>query len=223
MSATFSAKTALELVSTRETNACMLGVMSTMRIFGLSAFVALGLALSGCASTGPFVWASTLPPEAPTVNVTTIQSTDIVNVRVFREDTFSTREHVRPDGKISVPVVGEVMARGRRPDEVAKEIETRLKNMLKEPNVTIVLEQPVQIPVSVTGEVRQSGTFNMEPGTNVLHAIASAGGLNDYADGDKIFLVRKSLPQRVRFKFSDLRSGVTTNVTLQPGDLIVVE
>ena len=200
----------------------MLVAMSTTRIFGLSAIVALGLALAGCASTGPYVWASTLPPQAAET-VAVIQSTDIINVRVFREDTFSTREHVRADGKISVPVVGEVMARGRRPDEVAKEIETRLKTMLKEPNVTLVLEQPIQIPISVTGEVRQSGTFQLEPGTNVLHAIASAGGLNDYADGDKIFLVRKSLPQRVRFKFSDLRSGVTTNITLQPGDLVVVE
>ncbi len=201
----------------------MLVAMSTMRIFGLAAALALGLALTGCASTGPFVWASALPPETVKDNVTIIQGSDIVNVRVFREDTFSSREHVRPDGKISVPIVGEVMARGRRPDEVAKDIETRLKSMLKEPNVTIVLEQPAQISVSVTGEVRQSGTFNMEPGTNVLHAIASAGGLNDYADGDKIFLVRKSLNQRVRFKFSDLRSGVTTNVTLQAGDLVVVE
>lgn len=197
--------------------------MSTTRIFGLSAIVALTLALSGCASTGPYVWASTLPPQPATDNVVAIQGTDIINVRVFREDTFSTREHVRPDGKISVPIVGEVMARGRRPDEVAKEIETRLKTMLKEPNVTLVLEQPAQMPISVTGEVRQSGTFQMEPGTNVLHAIASAGGLNDYADGDKIFLVRKSLAQRVRFKYSDLRSGVTTNITLQPGDLVVVE
>ena len=190
-----------------------------MRIaFGFCA----ALALAGCGSTGPFVWASSLPPPAA-VHDTVIQSADIVNVRVFREDTFSTREHVRPDGKISVPVVGEVMVRGRKPDEVAKEIEGRLKNMLKEPSVTVVLEQPVQIPVSVTGEVRQSGTFQLEPGTNVLHAIASAGGLNDYADGDRIFLVRKSLTDRVRFRFTDLRSGVTTNVLLMPGDLIVVE
>jgi len=201
----------------------MLGSMSTMRILGRAAVVSVVFALTGCASTGPFVWASALPPETPKTDVTIIQGTDIVNVRVFREDTFSSREHVRPDGKISVPIVGEVMARGRRPDEVAKDIETRLKSMLKEPNVTIVLEQPAQISVSVTGEVRQSGTFNMEPGTNVLHAIASAGGLNDYADGDKIFLVRKSSAQRVRFKYSDLRSGVTTNILLQPGDLVVVE
>jgi polysaccharide export outer membrane protein len=197
----------------------MLFAMSTLRIaLGFSAAVAL----AACGSTGPFVWATSLPPQ-PAARDTVITSADIVNVRVFREDTFSTREHVRPDGKISVPVVGEVMVRGRKPDEVAKEIEGRLKTMLKEPSVSLVLEQPVQIPVSVTGEVRQSGTFQLEPGANVLHAIASAGGLNDYADGDKIFLVRKTLTDRVRFRFSDLRSGVTTNITLMPGDLIVVE
>lgn len=188
---------------------------------GFCAAVALSSVL-GCASTGPYVWASSLPPTAEK-NDAAIGPNDIVNVRVFREDTFSTREHVRPDGKISVPVVGEIMVRGRRPDEVAKELEGRLKNMLKEPNVTLVLEQPAQITVSVTGEVRQGGTFQLEPGTNVLHAVASAGGLNDYADGDKIFLVRKKEAQRIRFRYSDLRSGVTTNITLQPGDLIVVE
>ncbi len=188
---------------------------------GFCAAVALSSFL-GCASTGPYVWASSLTPTVEK-NDAAIGPNDIVNVRVFREDTFSTREHVRPDGKISVPVVGEVMVRGRKPDEVAKEIEGRLKNMLKEPNVTLVLEQPAQITVSVTGEVRQGGTFQLEPGTNVLHAVASAGGLNDYADGDKIFLVRKKEAQRIRFRYSDLRSGVTTNITLQSGDLIVVE
>ncbi len=184
---------------------------------------ALLFPLAGCGSTGPYVWASDMPTPPPAPHETLIQSTDTVNVRVFREDTFSTREHVRPDGKISVPVVGEVMVRGRRPSEVAKEIEDRLRNMLKEPNVSIVLEQPTQIVVAVTGEVRQSGTFQLEPGTNVLHAIASGGGLNDYADPDKLFLVRKGQPQRIRFRYSDLRAGVGTNITLQSGDLVIVE
>ena len=77
----------------------------------------------------------------------------------------------------------------------------------------------------MVGEVRNSGVFPIEPGSNVLHALAAAGGLTDYADGDKVFVVRKSLPQRVRFRFTDLRSQDPKSVqfTLQAGDVIVVE
>ena len=79
--------------------------------------------------------------------------------------------------------------------------------------------------VSVVGEVRNSGVFDVQPGSNVLHALAAAGGLNDYADSDRIFVVRKSLPQRVRFKYHDLRSADAKSVgfTLQNGDVVVVE
>ena len=124
---------------------------------------------------------------------------------------------------MSLPVVGEIAARGKKPAQLAREIEDKLKSVIVAPSVTVSVEQNAQMNVSVVGEVKQGGVFQLEPGANVLHAIASAGGLNDYADGDKIFLVRKTLTDRVRFRFSDLRSGVTTNITLMPGDLIVVE
>ena len=87
------------------------------------------------------------------------------------------------------------------------------------------MEQTGEMKVSVVGEVRNSGVFAIEPGANVLHALAAAGGLSDYADHDKIFVVRKSLPQRVRFKYSDLRSADPKSVgfTLQNADVVVVE
>ncbi len=179
----------------------------------------------GCGSTGPYVWADSVPQQGSASGDVLVGEGDIVNVRVFNQEPLSTRERVRPDGKISMPVIGEIMAKGKRPGQLAGEIQDRLKAVVVAPSVTVTLEQPAELKVSVVGEVRNSGIFQLEPGANVLHALAAAGGLNDYASSDKIFVIRRSLPQRVRFRFEDLRSADPKSVgfALQPGDVIVVE
>jgi polysaccharide export outer membrane protein len=191
----------------------------------LFAAVALSFVLPACSATGPYVWVDSLPPTASSSNDVVVQDGDILNVRVFNQEPLSTRERVRSDGKIAVPVIGEVIARGKRPAQLAAEIQDRLKAVLQAPSVSVIMEQTGEMKVSVVGEVRNSGVFAIEPGANVLHALAAAGGLSDYADHDKIFVVRKSLPQRVRFKYSDLRSADPKSVgfTLQAGDVVVVE
>jgi polysaccharide export outer membrane protein len=172
------------------------------------------------------VWVDSLPPQAPgsTDNVT-IQDGDTVNVRVFNQEPLSTHEKVRPDGKITIPVIGEVMARGKRPAQLASEIQERLKSVLNAPSVTVTLDAGAELKVSVVGEVKNSGVFQLDHGANVLQALAAAGGLSDYADSDKIFVVRRSLPQRVRFRYSDLRSADAKSIgfVLQAGDVVVVE
>lgn len=183
------------------------------------------LASPACGGTGPYVWVDSLPGTATSSNDVIIQEGDVLNVRVFNQDPLSTKERVRSDGRISIPVIGEVVARGKRPAQLASEIQDRLKDIVKVPSVIVTLEQAEGMKVSVVGEVRNSGIFQLEPGSNVLHALAAAGGLNDYADSDKVFVVRKSLPQRVRFRYHDLRSADPKSVqfTLQPGDIVVVE
>lgn len=183
------------------------------------------LALLACGGTGPYVWVESLPAQGGSSNDVIIQEGDVLNVRVFNQDPLSTKERVRSDGRISIPVIGEVTARGKRPAQLAAEIQDRLKDIVKVPSVIVTLEQAEGMKVSVVGEVRNSGIFQLEPGSNVLHALAAAGGLNDYADSDKVFVVRKSMPQRVRFRYHDLRSADPKSVqfTLQPGDIVVVE
>jgi len=183
------------------------------------------LTLAACAGTGPYVWVDSLPAQTAAGGDVIIADGDVLNVRVFNQDPLSTKERVRADGRISIPVVGEVVARGKRPAQLAAEIQERLKDIVKVPSVIVTLEQTEGMRVSVVGEVRNSGIFQLEPGANVLHALAAAGGLNDYADGDKVFVVRRSLPQRVRFRYTDLRSADPKSVqfTLQAGDVIVVE
>jgi polysaccharide export outer membrane protein len=204
-------------------------MMRSMR--ALSAVATFSVALSvlstltACGQTGPYVWVDSLPPTATSSNDVIIQDGDILNVRVFNQEPLSTRERVRSDGKIAMPVIGEVIARGKRPAQLSAEIQDRLKSVVVAPSVSVIMEQTGEMKVSVVGEVRNSGVFAIEPGANVLHALAAAGGLSDYADHDKIFVVRKSLPQRVRFKYSDLRSADPKSVqfTLQNGDVVVVE
>jgi polysaccharide export outer membrane protein len=179
-----------------------------------------------CSATGPYVWVDSLPPSAnQSTDGVIIQDGDTVNVRVFNQEPLSTHEKVRPDGKISMPVIGEVMARGKAPGRLASEIQERLKAVVVAPSVTVTLDAGAELKVSVLGEVKNAGIFQLEHGANVLHALAAAGGLSDYADKDKVFVLRKSLPQRVRFRYEDLRSADPKSVsfTLQGGDVIVVE
>jgi polysaccharide export outer membrane protein len=184
------------------------------------------LSVVGCGSTGPYVWVDSLPAQAGGGGDVLIADGDVLNVRVFNQDPLSTKERVRSDGRISIPVIGEIVARGKRPAQLAAEIQDRLKDIVKVPSVIVTFEQGAgEMKVSVVGEVRNSGVFPIEPGSNVLHALAAAGGLSDYADGDKVFVVRKALPQRVRFRYADLRSADPKSIqfTLQNGDVVVVE
>jgi polysaccharide export outer membrane protein len=171
------------------------------------------------------VWVDSLPTSASGGGDVLIADGDVLNVRVFNQEPLSTKERVRNDGRISIPVIGEITARNKRPAQLAAEIQDRLKDNVKVTSVIVTFEAGTELKVSVVGEVRNSGVFQVEPGSNVLHALAAAGGLTDYADGDKVFVVRKSLPQRVRFRYTDLRSADPKSIafTLQGGDVVVVE
>lgn len=198
-----------------------------MRLPFAMALFPLFLLLAACGSTGQFVWVDTLPDQAAQANAgVVIKDTDTINVRVFNQDPLSAKEHVRTDGKIPLPVVGEIMARGKTPGDLAKDIEARLKNVVVAPSVSVSVEQAAaQLNISVVGEVKNSGTFQLDNGANVLQALASAGGLSDFADSEKIFVVRKGLASRVRFRYADLRSAEPHAIgfTLRTGDVVVVE
>jgi polysaccharide export outer membrane protein len=200
-------------------------IKATFAVVAASA-LALVTVCTGCGETGPYVWANEV--NAPTITANEsdfrLRDTDTVYVHVFNQDNLSTHERIRPDGKISVPTVGEVMARGRRPSELAKELEVKLKNMVVAPSVAVSVDQTAQILVSVLGEVKNAGTFTIDGNSGLLVALADAGGLNDFASSDRIFLVRKGLDRRIRFRLADLEADKkSATFALQPGDVIVVE
>jgi polysaccharide export outer membrane protein len=182
--------------------------------------------VTGCGGTvGPYTWIDELPATARDSSDFVIRETDTVNVRVYNQDAITTHERVRPDGKISIPLAGEIMVRGKRPSEVVKEVEVKLRPTIQAPVVTVSIDQSAQLLIPVLGEVKNAGTFTIDAGASVMVALADAGGLSDYASSDRIFVLRKGLDRRVRFRLADLRAGDTKALAfgLQAGDIVVVE
>lgn len=156
-----------------------------------------------------------------------IAAGDLLAVRVYEQDAVSTRGRVRPDGKISVPLAGEVTALRRRPADLAREIETLLKPFVRAPTVSVIVEEIQPVRVSVLGEVARPGVFVLDPGAGVLQALASAGGTTEYASRDRIFVVRRmsgGAPIRIRFSLDKLTGDSrAAGFMLSQGDVVLVE
>jgi polysaccharide export outer membrane protein len=203
--------------------------MSSLRFNRILSICALALvpsALVGCAETGPYTWVDETPaPPVPDANDFRIKDGDVIHVRVFNQDNLQRDEKVRPDGKVTIPTVGEVMARGKKPTDLAKELEVKLKNVVVAPSVSVSVEPTTQVTICVLGEVRNPTCPTLDNGSGVLVALAAAGGTTDFASSDKIFVVRKGVEKRIRFRLSDLEQGDKRSVgfTMQVGDVVVVE
>jgi polysaccharide export outer membrane protein len=186
--------------------------------------------LSACASSVPYVWIQDLPlsgaPDAGTQEYV-IATGDIVNIRVFEQEAMSSRLKVRTDGKIALPFLGDTEVRGKRPSDLASELEVKLKEYIRSPKVTVNIDEFQPVTVSVLGEVTHPGSYPLDPSSpGVMQALAGAGGLTEYADKDRIFVVRK-IPSFHRIRFSlDALSGTeprAVTFALQSGDVVVVE
>lgn len=167
---------------------------------------------------------------APALGEYVIAPGDTLQVRVFQQEAMSApRVRVRGDGKVSLPLVNDWVVAGKMPSQVANELQVRLKEFINTPVVTVSLEEMRPLNVSVVGEVVRPGVVLLEPGAGVVHAIASAGGLTDFAHKDGIFVVRKpsptAKPVRIRFTWENLTSGDPASVKfmLLPQDVVVAE
>lgn len=158
-----------------------------------------------------------------------IAAGDSLQVRVFQQDSMSARVKVRGDGKVSLPLLGDVPAAGKSTAALATELQVRLKDFINNPVVTVSLEETRPVTVSVLGEVGRAGVVTLEQNSGVLQALAAAGGLNDFAHRDGIFVLRKvagqPAPRRIRFTWEALTrgEGAAARFTLQPGDVVVAE
>jgi polysaccharide biosynthesis/export protein len=194
---------------------------------GFAPFVAalpalLALSLSACSGPGKYVWVNELPAATVSEDYR-IRSGDLVSIVVFQQEAMSVKSRVRTDGKIAFPILGDVEMRGRRPADVKALLEGRLKEYVVTPHVTVSIEESLPVEVSVLGEVAHPGNFTLKPNAGVASALANAGGLTDYADKDRIFVVRP--PQRIRFTYKAIAHGEAPSATflLEAGDVIVVE
>ena len=169
---------------------------------------------------GAMNWA---PPDDDYV----IGPQDLIAVNVWREPELSRAVPVRPDGKISLPLVGEVVASGLTPQALQTRIAKELEGYVHKPVVTVIVQEANSHRFSIIGEVQRPGSYMLTANMTVLDALAAAGGLRDFAKARRIYLLRR-MPDgsrtRIPFDYKEAVHGRAfyREVELLPGDTIVV-
>jgi polysaccharide biosynthesis/export protein len=165
---------------------------------------------------------ATQPPAPATPADYRIGTEDVLGILFWREMEMSGDVTVRPDGMITLPLLGDVRAVGLTTDQLKDILQKSASKILTDANVTVVVRQINSRKVYVTGQVGMSGAYPLIGPRNVVQAIAMAGGLSEYAKGDKILIIRGS--QTFKFNYKEVIEGrkLEQNILLQPGDQIVV-
>lgn len=185
--------------------------------------VLLSIALVGCGSNLPFVWVDGLPADN---SDPVIQTGDELTVLVKDQKDLSGQFPVLPDGTYIQPILGPVKVAGITPVDASKRVANLLEGIIVKPLVAITVTNPRPINVAIIGEVRTPGKFPVRRGEGVLEVLAAAGGVNEFASDDGIYVLRKHPDrQRIRFRYSRLAGGDLRSVQfeLRDGDIIVVE
>jgi polysaccharide export outer membrane protein len=155
-----------------------------------------------------------------------IGNDDVLAINVWKEPDISRSIPVRSDGKISLPLVGEVQAAGLTPLKLEKDIANRLKNYISEPVVSVMVQQVNSQKFNILGQVVRPGTYVIANSPTVLDAISLAGGFRDFAKQKSVYVLRQSASGESRFPFNykDVSQGknMSQNIKLQPGDTIFV-
>lgn len=157
-----------------------------------------------------------------------IGTEDIIEVSVWKSPDLSTMIMVRPDGMISLPLIGDIKASDRTAKELKGEIEQRLAEYKQDPIVSVIVKEANSQAIYVTGEVARPGKYPLRSETTIIQAITLAGGLTQWANKDKIVVIRKSSmnPEGNRFtiRYSDIVSGknMKANILLKAGDTVIV-
>lgn len=187
--------------------------------------------LSGCAGEPRLPDASQVS-DGPSVLVDSYKMAvgDNVQVNVWKNPEVSTAAPIRPDGKISLPLAGDVMAAGKTPEQLSREIENRLAVYLKNPTVTVILTglqgHAFLSRIRITGAVTQNISIDYHQGMTVLDAVLEAGSITPFADANDTKLYRRTtkgdMTYDVRLKDIMQKGDMSTNILLLPGDVITV-
>ncbi|MGD0921443.1 MAG: polysaccharide biosynthesis/export family protein [Terriglobia bacterium] len=155
-----------------------------------------------------------------------IGAEDVLDINVWKEPEVSRTVPVRPDGKISLPLLNDVQAAGLTPMQLGSVITERLKKFIAQPQVTVIVITINSQRVYVQGEVNRGGAVPLMPNMTVLQALSSAGGFTQFANQKQIYVLRNEDGKQLRFPFN-YRQAIqgkdgTQNILLKPGDTIVV-
>jgi polysaccharide export outer membrane protein len=176
------------------------------------------------ASTKGAVVVPAAPVTVPSDYV--IGAEDMLQISVWKNESLSRQLPVRPDGKVSMPLLHDVQAAGLTPMQLRDKIAAALAEFMPNPEVSVTVLEVRSYRVSVLGEVQKPGVLQLKAPTTVLEAIALAGGFRDFASPSKIVIFRKNeggQTQRLRFNYNRaVGAGGEENVALRSGDVVVV-
>lgn len=182
------------------------------------------LVVAGCASSNPPAPVNAAQPDYKYI----IGPGDTLNIVVWRNPELSTAVPVRPDGRITTPLVEDMVAQGKNPSELAREIETALKKYLQDPVVTVVVQNfggGNSEQVRVLGQAVKPATLPYRQNMTLLDVMISVGGLTDFAAGNRAVLIRAAESNKAyNVRLADLikRGDVGANVQVLPGDVIII-
>jgi len=197
----------------------------------------LGMALLATGFVATLAACSSPPPPPPEPGPIgrapdyVIGPGDTLRVDVYRQPELSASLPVRPDGRMSLPLVPDIDVAGKTPTELAKDIEQRLRAFIREPTVSVMVTSFSGMPgrqVRIIGEAAQPLTIPYVEGMTVLDVVIRAGGLTRYASGNRAEIVRRenpdAAPQSIRVRLNDLiRDGdITQDVQMRPGDTLII-
>jgi polysaccharide export outer membrane protein len=150
---------------------------------------------------------------------------DQLRIEIYKEPQLSQSAEIRPDGRITLPLVGDIAASNQTPAALRESITEALKEYVKAPNVTVIVVESAVPSAYVVGEVRQPGAVTLQHEVTVLQALALVGGLTEFADKDEIRVLRQTSSgvETIEFRYKDALKGVAkAQVYLRSGDTVIV-
>lgn len=191
-----------------------------------TALAALVLGVVGCAT-------QSASPPAPTTAASAeyeykVGPGDTLNINVWRNPELSSTVPVRPDGKVSTPLVDELVAQGKTPKEIARDVEKALGKFVRDPVVTVIVTNfvgPYSEQIRVVGEAAKPQFLPYKQKMTVMDVMIAVGGLTEFADGNKATIIRASESnKRYSVRLQDLvkRGDISANVEMLPGDILII-
>jgi len=193
----------------------------------LQKMVGLGLVplLFGCAHQGGAPLTLVAPPATDYV----IGAGDVININVWRNPEVSLSVPVRPDGKITTPLVEDLQAAGKTSTELARDVEKTLAKYIQQPVVTVIVTSfvgPYEQQIRVIGEAARPQALAYRQGMSLMDVLIAVGGITDFAAGNKANIIRKlnGKQEKLPVRLEDLLRGgdISANVAVMPGDILVI-
>jgi polysaccharide export outer membrane protein len=174
-----------------------------------------------------FITANAEAQDATDTSHYLIGPNDILNIYVWREDELTQDVTVMPDGRITFPLIGEILAKGQTVTGLKEIITEKLKDFVSTPEVTVIIRESRSRRIYTIGKLNQPGPYTLEPDMTVLQALSMAGGFTEWADTKYVLVIRRQEgggETQYRFNYQEYISGksLEQNILLEPNDTIVV-